>query len=165
MTTIFNPRQTILISCRGTAEYFGVRKEVDELFPCDWHSPISFTPPMYSICISKNLTLSLELIREASAFVVNFMSFENKDAVLKCSKDEGKFIDKFESSGLTKEDAVSIDAPRVKECVGFLECELTGEHEYGDHILFIGRVVNSDLKDALAKRIFHKSEGEFTTTK
>ena len=71
--------------------------------------------------------------------------------------------DKFEESKVTKEDCDTIDCCRITESVGYLECELVDEIEVGDHVLFIGKVLNKKLNEE-SKRLFHKGGSEFTTT-
>ena len=46
-----------------------------------------------------------------------------------------------------------------------MECEVINEVEAGDHIIFIGKVLYSELKDESAERLFQKTGTDFTTTK
>jgi len=76
-------------------------------------------------------------------------------------------MDKFKESGLTKEEADNIDCVRIKEAIGYHECEVVNEVDAGDHTIFIGKVVNSELKKE-TKRLFQGSSSAkgygFTTT-
>ena len=77
--SIYNPRQTILVSCRGPAKHrFTLKEEIkDNLITLDWHMPASFDPFPYAIAAGKT-RFSCSIIRNSGVFVVNFMPFEYK---------------------------------------------------------------------------------------
>ena len=160
MVRINNPRQTALISCRGPAEIMGVKEEINDIIPVDWHSPASYDPRRYLVLISKK-SPALERIRSSQAFVVNFMPYDLVDKIIACGKEFKK--DEFKQVGLTETPSEKlIDCPRIKEAVAWLECEVFNEIDVGDHVLFIGNVMHSELVKE-AKRPFHV-DGEFYTT-
>ena len=158
------PRQVILVSSRARVKTrFSPEPEVkDNIFTLCWHMPVSFDPPLFAISAGKE-RYSAKLIRESKVFVVNFMDIKYKDDVLFCGKNSGEHIDKFEETSLEKEEANKIDCPRIKQASGYLECQIEQEIGAGDHIIFIGKVLNMELKKQ-GKRIFQKGE-DFTTTK
>jgi len=162
--SLINPRQTVLVSCRANLrKRFSEHEEVkDNIITLDWHMQTSFQPMLYAISVGKT-RYSLELIKKSKVFVVNFMPANLKDKALFCGRNSGEAIDKFSASGLHKEEANSIDCPRVVEAVGYLECEVISEVETGDHVIFIGKVIKSHLKKD-AKRVFHITGDSFTTT-
>lgn len=154
ITTITNPRQTILLSCRSRGK--------DNMITLDWHTPLSFEPMMYTVSIGKT-RFSLNLIKESKAFVINFMSKNFEKEILYCGQHSGKTLDKFKETGLEKEEAETIDCPRIKQALGYLECKVEKEIEAGDHILFIAKVSKAELKEK-RKRLFHLFDDKFTTT-
>ncbi len=162
MTIITNPRQTVLVTCRSQVKVLNKEIVKDNIITLDWHMPTSFKPEIYAISVGKT-RFSMELIRKSKVFVVNFMPYSFKDAVLRCGRVSGKHVDKFEDTGLTKVETEKLDCPRIKEAVAWLECEVIGELETGDHIIFIGKVVNSELMKK-EKRVFHLDGDNFTTT-
>lgn len=161
---IFNPRQTVLVSCRGLTKdmFSGKEEHKDNIIVLDWHMPLSFEPFLYGIAIGKT-RFSLELIRESKVFAVNFMPLHLKDDVIFCGRNSGQHIDKFKETNLLKEECEKIDCPKIKQALAHLECEIINEIETGDHILFIGKVVHEDEKET-GKRIFHTEDDDFTTT-
>lgn len=161
MVRINNPRQTVLVSCRGPATLLGVEEHINDIIPLDWHSPASYDPRKYIILVSKKAP-ALERIRSSGAFVVNFMPYEFKDKVIKCGKEFKK--DEFQEVGLTAAPSEKlIDCPRIKEAIAWLECEVEQETDVGDHVLFIGKVLHTDfITDA--KRLFHVDGDVYTTT-
>jgi len=154
ITTLTNPRQTILLTCRAG--------KIDNIMTLDWHTPLSFEPMMYAVSIGKT-RFSLNLVRKSKVFVINFMSKDFEKEILFCGRYSGKNIDKFKETGLEKEEAETINCPRIKQALGYLECKVEKETEVGDHILFIVRVTKAELKQK-AKRLFHLFADKFTTT-
>jgi len=154
ITTLTNPRQTILLTCRAEGK--------DNVMTLDWHTPLSFQPMMYAVSIGKT-RYSLELVRKSKVFVVNFVPKELEKAVLYCGRHSGRNIEKFKEAGLKKEEAETIDCPRISGALGYLECQVEKEIEVGDHILFIAKVTKANLKKE-GKRLFHLFGDKFTTT-
>lgn len=159
------PRQVILVSSRGhvkkpLSKDIGVK---DNIFTLSWHMPVSFNPELYAIAVGKK-RFSLGLLRESGVFVVNFMPYKLKEAVLFCGSHSGEFIDKFKDANLTKEEAESIDCCRIKEATGCLECEVVNEIDAGDHVIIVGKVLKVIVKKD-EKRVFQKLGADsFTTT-
>ena len=161
---IFNPRQTVLITCRGQYEVAGKTEEKDDIVPCDWHSPCSSHPPLYSVFLEKNL-MAVSIIRNSGCFVVNFISYSMVDVIKSAMRTSGEFLEKCEELGVHEAGCDKlVDSFRLKEALGWLECEVVEEKEVGDHILFIGKVLFSHL-DHDDKRPFHVDKDFFTTTK
>jgi len=154
ITTLTNPLQTILLTCRAQGK--------DNIMTLDWHMPLSFSPMMYAVSIGKT-RFSLNLVRRSKVFVVNFMSRDYEKEILYCGRHSGKNIDKFKETGLEKEEAKKIDCPKIKQALGYLECKIEKEIEVGDHILFVARVLHAELKKR-DKRLFHLFADKFTTT-
>ncbi|MCX7779254.1 MAG: flavin reductase family protein [Patescibacteria group bacterium] len=154
LTTLTNPRQTILLTCRA--------KGKDNIITLDWHTPLSFEPMLYAVSIGKT-RFSLELIRVSGVFVINFISKDFEKEALWCGRRSGRDFDKFQEVGFHKEEAETIDCPIIREALGYLECQVEKEIEVGDHILFIARVTKYLLKRK-EKRLFHLFEDKFTTT-
>ena len=86
------------------------------------------------------------------------MPHELHDAVLFCGTVSGDHADKFAESGLTLEEAEKVDCCRIKEALGFLECEVVEEIESGDHVIFVGKILHSDHETG--KRVYH-NRGSF----
>ncbi len=154
ITTLSNPRQTILLTCRLEGK--------DNIITLDWHTPLSFDPMMYAVSVAK-IRYSLELIRKSGVFVVNFMPKEFEKEILYCGRHSGRDVDKFKETGLEKEESETINCPRIKQALGYLECKVEKEIEVGDHILFVATILKSDLKKE-GRRLFHLFADKFTTT-
>lgn len=156
------PSQVILITSRGKAELLGKQAMKDNIMTAAWHCNLSFDPPLYGISIGKT-RFSCKLIEESKVFCVNFISYDMKDKAQYCGQATGAATDKFEKTGLTKEECESIDCCRIKEASAQLECEVIDSFETGDHVFFVGKILkNINIDDK--KRLLYKGDGNFTLT-
>jgi flavin reductase (DIM6/NTAB) family NADH-FMN oxidoreductase RutF len=162
--SLINPRQTVLVTCRGKAKILGRETHRDNAIAVDWHMPVSFSPGMYAISITKS-RFSYTLIAESKVFAVNFMQFETADKVLFCGRHSGQFIDKFKDTGLAKGEAGKIDCPIIADAVGWVECTVEQEIEAGDHVILIGKIVAEHMNKENVRRVFHLGENKFLTIK
>ncbi len=161
MSELTDPRQVILVTSREEMDILGKKQVKDNIITIAWHMPVSFNPKLYAISVGKT-RFSCEIIKKSKAFVVNFIPFELKDKALLVGTKSGMHIDKFKEAGLTKEECDNIDCPRIKEALAYIECEVINEVDAGDHIIYIGKVLNSNIKKA-GKRLLQQ-EKDFTTT-
>ena len=127
-----------------------------------WHMPVSKEPFLYAIAVNKQ-SYSKRLIEESGVFAVNFVPFSWKDKVLFCGRHSGMHRDKFAESGLEKEECTSLHCVRVKDALGYLECQLVQTIDAGDHVIFLGKVLHEEQLHQ-EKRLYHVYEDEFTTT-
>jgi flavin reductase (DIM6/NTAB) family NADH-FMN oxidoreductase RutF len=139
------PRQVVLITTR----YGGA----DNVWPVDFHMPLSFEPPLYCIATNRN-GYGAGLVGSSGVFVVNFVPATWEQAIFLCGNVSGRETDKFAVAGLRKEEAESVDAPRLAESLGTLECRVQQIMEVGDHTLFIGEVTHRMYR-AEAPRLHH----------
>jgi flavin reductase (DIM6/NTAB) family NADH-FMN oxidoreductase RutF len=147
------PRQVVLVSCRHEGR--------DDIIAVAWHMPTSFRPPLYAISIGLP-RFSHGMIRDSGAFCVNFISEGQKEMILKCGNSSGRNTDKFEKFGIGKEECETINCPKIKEAVGFAECKVVESVETGDHTIFIGEVLKSELKGH-GRRVYHIDGNKFAT--
>ena len=63
--------------------------------------------------------------------------------------------DKLSQKGIATQPAQEIDCKILTDAVANFECVLVSEHETGDHVIFVGRVVCSHMnKDSDVKRLY-----------
>jgi flavin reductase (DIM6/NTAB) family NADH-FMN oxidoreductase RutF len=143
------PRQVILVTCREGGK--------DNIIPLAWHMPLSFSPELYGISIGKTRH-SYSIISKSKVFCVNFVDIEFREDVLFCGSNSGRDVDKFGRTRFAREECETINCPRIKQALAYLECKVTGKTETGDHTIFIGKVTKKAVKGA-GKRIFHTAKG------
>ena len=154
MPEIDGPRQVILVTCRD--------KGKDNIITVAWHMPTSFNPSLYAVSIGKT-RFSHDIIRDSGRFCVNFMPADQKQGMSACGTASGRSADKFKESGFDKEECGKIDCPRIKQAIGYLECEVAGSIETGDHTIFIGKVLDSKTMGS-GKRLYHITGSRYTTS-
>ena len=143
-------------------EIMGKVIEKDNIITVSWHMPVSFEPELYAISIGKQ-RFSAEIISRSKAFVINLIPYTLKEAAIFCGTHTGKHIDKYSEAKLTMEEAKTIDCGRIKEASAYIECEVVDEVEAGDHIIYIGKVVEKEEKEH-SKRLLQGGK-DFTTSK
>lgn len=154
-------RETILITCRGTVTIIGKHNHLDEIFGTEEHTPLG--QKYYLLSVAKTLH-QRDIIATTNIFCVNFVSYDDKDAVVRLYRHQHETLDKFMLAGFTKTECDKIDCPRIKEAVGYVACEVIQVLEIEDHALFVGKIVDSHLSRPNAKRLFHIDGEEYTTT-
>lgn len=160
--TISNPTQTALVTCRGKAVVLGRNVKKDNIITVDWYMPISFEPSLYAVAIGRK-RFSQEIIHSSAVFCINFVPYELSEQARFCGTNRGELLDKFAATKLTSVQCSKIDCPRIGEALAYLECKVIKEFEVGDHILFIGQVVEA-IETRKGKRLIHLDGDKFTTT-
>ena len=111
------------------------------LFGCTANAvtSLSLDPPLMLVCLDRSTNTHPQLL-DARAFAINIIRGE-KGAEELCrlfaGKSEGKFSDVGWRPGIT-------GCPILEGVLSYLECELDGTYEGGDHTIFTGRVVAAE---------------------
>lgn len=121
-----------------------------------WAMPTSFDPPLVAISVGRT-RYSHDLIQEAGEFVINVPSEDLLNEVKFCGSHSGSTTDKFRKAGITAVDSEEVEAPRIKECVAHLECDLFDEFPAGDHTIFVGKILAGSVEDD----IFDEDSGNY----
>jgi len=85
-------------------------------------------------------------LKETGACVLNFPSYDIYDRCIKTIGNNEFETDEITIAGLTTENAVKVNAPRIKECFLNIECEYLWEHDIFENAGFFG---NQDVTVAL----------------
>jgi len=112
----------------------------DNAMAVAWHMPLSADPPLYGVGIAPSKH-SHKMISGSGQFGVNFMPFTRADLVAATGGPSGEFVDKFDAFRLDKDLPLITDVPVLSAAYAAFECILEDRQEYGDHTLFVGRVV------------------------
>lgn len=112
-----------------------------------WIVPLSINPPLVVMSLRPERFTS-QLIKETGEFAINIPPYELAEATLICGRVSGRDKDKFKLANLTPISGNKVKAPIIKECVAHIECNLEDVADFkGDHLLFIGRVVYSQVEE------------------
>jgi len=107
-----------------------------------WCSPLASEPVLAGVAVYQE-HFTRKLIHQSKEFVINVPGADLRRKVENCGSVHGSQVDKFEKFGLTPILASKVKAPLVAECFAHLECKLVNEVKVGDHVLFVGEVVNA----------------------
>ena len=140
---ILAPRCTVLVS---TVDKQGRPNAA----PFSFVTPVSANPPLVLIA-SAPTRHTLSNIRETGEFVLNIVSESMLDKMWICSQAFPKGVNEIREAGLTERKSKYVKAPSIEECAGWIECRFDSEHEAGDHILVVGRVLGVGCHDELMK--------------
>lgn len=140
---ILSPRCTVLVSTTD-------KQGRPNAAPFSFVTPVSANPPLVLIASAPSRH-TLSNIRETGEFVLNIVPESILDKMWICSRAFPKGVSEIKEAGLTERKSECVKAPSIEECAGWIECRLEVEHEAGDHILVIGRVLYVGCHDELMK--------------
>ncbi len=115
-----------------------------DIMTMGWHTVMEFTPSLVG-CIISNGNHSFELIRKSRECVINLPAADIVDTVVGIGNTSGTEIDKFVHFGLTREKAVKVKAPLIKECVANFECRLHDDALVEKYNFFVFEVVKAHV--------------------
>ncbi|MCD6194215.1 MAG: flavin reductase family protein [Candidatus Aminicenantes bacterium] len=107
---------------------------------CAWHTALSFSPPLFGVCISKKRKTH-QLISEAREFSVNFLSIDQVKLSAQLGRRSGHELDKIKEFQVKLSPAQVIQSPILEEAYACFECRLIEIRAFGDHDLFVGEVL------------------------
>jgi flavin reductase (DIM6/NTAB) family NADH-FMN oxidoreductase RutF len=99
---------------------------------------VALEPPLVAISIAHQAALH-ELLRGAGGFAVSLLGSDQ----LAVAQHFARGVPPIAIwQGIEKRDGPR--GPLLEGALGWLDCELAGEHEAGDHTLFVGRVERAE---------------------
>jgi len=103
---------------------------------------VSLDPPLVLVCADK-ASITTGLIGEGKCFAINILA-EGQEALsdrFAAKKDEFR---RFEN--LAIESAVT-GAPLIPDAIASLDCRLVASYDAGDHLIYVGSVVDTRVRD------------------
>jgi flavin reductase (DIM6/NTAB) family NADH-FMN oxidoreductase RutF len=111
---------------------------------------LSLDPPLILFCPGKSSS-TYPRIRNAGAFVVNILG-EAQEAICRTFAVSGG--DKFAEALWSPSDATG--APVLDDVLAWVDCRLEEEHDAGDHIIVVGRVVDLSVEQEGKPLLFYR---------
>jgi flavin reductase (DIM6/NTAB) family NADH-FMN oxidoreductase RutF len=109
----------------------------------NWLTQISFDPPLVALAVEATAH-TRTLIGESKIFSVNVLPpGAPEDLLVAFTKPQKRVGNKFEKYETA--DGKATGAPILKDALSFFECKVIDQRKAGDHILFIGEVVNAGV--------------------
>lgn len=157
------PMRTFLITS-GTLEKPNV-------MTADWVTPLSLDPPLLGVAIAHQ-RYTKKLVDEYKEFVVAVPTIELLKDVWIAGTVSGAKVNKAEKLSVTFVPSKKVKAPSIKECQANIECRVYKEVETGDHVFYVGEIVEVTSGDAFKdkpdienyKFILHVGFGNIFTT-
>jgi flavin reductase (DIM6/NTAB) family NADH-FMN oxidoreductase RutF len=143
LITVVVPRPIAFISTVSAAGQFN-------LAPFSFFNALSSDPPLVGIAITDRADDpkdTLRNVRETQEFVINVVSEDLLERMVRTSGEWPRDTDEFGVSGLTPVASARVRAPRVAESPAHLECRLHREIALGNSIFVVGEVVLAEVRD------------------
>ncbi len=106
-------------------------------FTASWVMQSSFEPPLIVNCV-KNDSGSHEMLKSSGVFSLSFLELGQKDLAQKFFKPQSRVGNKFEDVEFY---TAETGCPIIKDSLGYVECQVVGSVEKGDHTVFVGEVI------------------------
>ena len=97
---------------------------------------LSLDPPLVGVAVSRQAAMH-ELLREAGGFALSLLAGDQEAIAQHFARGVPPFAHWHGIA--TREGAEG--APLIDDALGWLECRLGGEHDAGDHTLFVGEIL------------------------
>jgi flavin reductase len=133
-----------VITTRGPDEPYGMTASS--------FTSVSLDPPLILVCVIRG-TLGSETISRNRVFAINILTVE-QEAISRyfASRDRPRGSHAFQE--IPHRDGVT-GSPILEGVAGHLECQVVQSHDVGDHIIFIGEVLDLDFDEDEKPLLFH----------
>jgi flavin reductase (DIM6/NTAB) family NADH-FMN oxidoreductase RutF len=108
-----------------------------------WYTRVSSNPPMVAVSISYR-RFTYELIKRSGFFCLNLLAEDQLAVAKKFGFSSGRDSDKFKDIAYR---SAKSGSPLIEGIAGFLDCKVVKMVEAGDHMMFIGEVINAGATD------------------
>ena len=115
-------------------------------------SSVSLDPPLILVCVI-NPSEGAEHITRNGVFAVNILSVDQEPlSRYFASRDRPKGRDAFRD---VPHRFAASGSPILEGSAAFMDCRLHTTHEAGDHLIFIGEVLELEVQDGGTPLVFH----------
>ena len=131
-------KRTLLRKIPHPINICGVKEGEDiNGFTLSWMTQASFKPPMVVIGVRQD-SRSNAMIRASQVFTVSFLEKgqDHQDLAETFFKPQKQVGDKLGNVGFSLGEVTG--CPVISSALGYIECEVRGQLEQGDHTMFLG---------------------------
>ncbi len=111
-------------------------------FTASWVMQGSFEPPLVINCVRKD-SGSHEMLKKSGVFSLSFLEDGQKDLAAKFFKPQSRVGNKFEDVEFYEGEETG--CPIIKDSLGYVECQVVGTVEKGDHTVYVGEVIGAGI--------------------
>lgn len=120
-----------------------------------WFQQAAFDPPMITVAVNKERPIQT-LIETSKKFCVNVLHTNQKDLFSHFARGFEPGVNPFD--GVTIERRAT-DCAVITDAMNYLDCELVGSVDAGDHIVYLGRVVDAGVLNDGKSMVHTRSNG------
>lgn len=110
-------------------------------FTASWVMQASFQPPLVVNCV-KHDSGSNAMIKASQVFALSILEAGQKDLAQKFFKPQRRVGNKFEDTEFYLGET---GCPIISSTLGYVECQVVGSVEQGDHTVFVGEVIAAGI--------------------
>jgi flavin reductase (DIM6/NTAB) family NADH-FMN oxidoreductase RutF len=118
---------------------------------------VSLEPPLVLVCADKSSNTH-PVIAAGRAFAVNILASDQSELSNKFASKKYEQV-RFDGLAVT---TGTTGAPLIPGCVANLDCRLVVAHDHGDHVVYIGEVVELRLSEKQPLLYHNGSYGTFS---
>jgi 3-hydroxy-9,10-secoandrosta-1,3,5(10)-triene-9,17-dione monooxygenase reductase component len=124
---------------------------------CNSFTSVSLDPPLVLFCAAKSST-TWPRIQRAGKWAANFLGEDDEEL---CRLFATRDTDRFAGVAYHK---AATGAPVLEHAIAFVDCETEAEHDAGDHVIVVGRVIELGYTTEGRPLVFYRGGyGRFTT--
>jgi flavin reductase (DIM6/NTAB) family NADH-FMN oxidoreductase RutF len=119
-------------------------KEGEEVnaFTASWVMQSSFKPPLVVNCVRQD-SKSHAMIKASGVFALSFLDAGQKELAQKFFQPRRRIENKFEDVEFYT--GPETGCPIISDTLGYVECQVVGAIEHGDHTVFVGEVIGAAI--------------------
>lgn len=133
----------------------GTEDEVNG-YAAAWIVRVSEVPVMIQTAVWEE-NYSFELAQDTEHFVVHILEEGQQDLARHFGRTSGRDIDKFQGVDVTEGHT---GLPVLGNCLAYLECKVVFRKVFGDHLVLVGKSVNSKINHKGDPLIYDHSDYE-----
>ena len=143
-------RQVLGHFCTGVTVVTGIHEGEPVGFTAQSFTSVSLDPPLVLVCPAKS-SASWPRIAASGAFCVTILR-QDQEAV--CRAFAARGADKFRGIGWTP--APGTGSPLLSGALAWVDCRIEAEHDGGDHVIAVGRVVDMGVAAEARPLLFYR---------
>ena len=110
-------------------------------FTVSWLTQASFKPPLIVNCVKQD-SRSHAMIKNSGVFAISFLEAEQKNVAQKFFQPQRRSGNKFDDVEFYLGET---GCPIISDSLGFIECQVVGAVEKGDHTVYVGEVIAAGI--------------------
>lgn len=120
-----------------------------------WFQQAAFEPPMISVAVNKERPIQ-SLIQGSKKFCLSIFHTNQKDLFSHFAKGFEPGQDPFDGIAVERR---ATECAVIREAMSYLDCELVSATDAGDHIVYLGRIIDGGILNDGKSMVHTRSSG------